>query len=88
MVKEVGIPEPFYVPLKDLRTKKLAHTYMENNPALRRLIPERFRKAKVVDPVNLLKPKIPRVETVIPPVVLDENAIPIPLTRARRAPDP
>ena len=88
LVKEVGIPEPFYVPWKNMRTNKLAHTYMENTPALRRFIPERFRKAKAVDPLNPPRQKIPRVETVQPPVVLDENAIPIPLTRARRAPDP
>jgi len=92
-VRGVGFAKPFYVQWSDVRHNILVHEYMRKEPALRRHIPVRFRTdAVVVDQqqqqlessvsVNS-KPKRARNE-IAAPIVLDDNAAPVPLTRAKR----
>ena len=91
-VKGVGIAKPFYVPWSDVRHNILVHEYMRNEPALKRYIPARFRTdAEVADQQQQqlqsrahVNPNLKRAREEAPPVVVDDNAEPVPLTRAKR----
>jgi len=91
-VKGVGIAKPFYVPWSDVRHNILVHEYMRNEPALKRYIPARFRTdAEVADQQQQqlqsranVNPNLKRSREEAPHVVVDDDAEPVPLTRAKR----